>query len=152
MSREKHALIFGASGISGNALCMQLLEYPTKDTWSRITGLTNRPVTVKEAQLPEDPRLELVNDIDLSSSVDSVKDKLKEKVKNLETVTHVFYMGMKTFGYRLTVAFTHRPDQVRLRTVNVPMFQTAIEAIDALAPNLEHVILQTGGKVLKPSS
>jgi hypothetical protein len=46
------------------------------------------------------------------------------------------------------IAFTHRPDQVRLRTVNVPMFRTAIEAIDALAPNLEHVILQTGGQVI----
>ena len=94
MPPDKHALIFGASGISGNALCLQLLEYPKKDTWTRITGLTNRPVTVQEAYLPQDPRLELVSGIDLSSSVEEVKETLKEKVKGIENVTHVFYMGM----------------------------------------------------------
>jgi hypothetical protein len=94
MSRDKHALVFGASGISGNTLCAQLLQYPSKDTWTRITGLSNRPVTIKEAFLPDDPRLELVSGIDLSSTVNDVKEKLKEKVKDLEKITHVFYMGI----------------------------------------------------------
>jgi hypothetical protein len=35
----------------------------------------------------------------------------------------------------------------KLRQVNDALFKTAIEAIDSLAPNIEHVILQTGGKV-----
>lgn len=148
MAKEKHALVFGASGISGNSLCRQLLQYPSKDTWARVIACSNRPVAKKNAQLPEDPRLELVHGIDLSSELEDVKSKMKEKIKNIEKVTHVFYMGLHFILRRLIFpAFTNRPDQVRLRTVNVPMFKTAIEAIDTLAPNLEHVILQTGGKV-----
>jgi len=89
----KHALIFGASGISGNALCEQLLVYPDKTTFSKITGLTNRPLSIEDAYLPKDERLVLVSGIDLSDPEDEVKKVLKEKVKDIEKVTHVFYMG-----------------------------------------------------------
>ena len=89
----KHALIFGASGISGNALCEQLLVYPDKSTFSKITGLTNRPLSIEDAHLPKDERLELIGGIDLSDPLDEVKKILKEKVKDIEKVTHVFYMG-----------------------------------------------------------
>ncbi len=91
----KHALIFGASGISGNALCEQALVYPDKSTFSTITGLTNRPLSIEDAYLPKDDRLELVSGIDLSDPLDEVKKTLKEKVKGIEKVTHVFYMGTR---------------------------------------------------------
>ena len=45
------------------------------------------------------------------------------------------------------VAYTQQPDYDTLREVNVPLMRRAVEAIDALSPALEHVILQTGGKV-----
>jgi hypothetical protein len=45
------------------------------------------------------------------------------------------------------VAYTQQPDYDTLREVNVPLMKRAVEAIDALSPALEHVILQTGGKV-----
>jgi nucleoside-diphosphate-sugar epimerase len=88
-----HALIFGASGISGWALCNQLLAYPSKDSFSRVTGLTNRPLSIEDAKLPHDPRLELLSGIDLSGTVESVKQDLEKKVKDIKDVTHVFFMG-----------------------------------------------------------
>ncbi|KAF7586306.1 hypothetical protein BBP40_009088 [Aspergillus hancockii] len=97
----KHVLIFGASGISGWSLMNQSLSYPTSSTFSRITGLCNRPLTKKDAWLPDDPRLNIVPGIDLTASVETVTEQLKDKVH---------------------------------------------EAISTVAPNLEVVILQTGGK------
>jgi hypothetical protein len=90
---SKHALIFGASGISGNSLCNELLVYPSRDTFSKITGLTNRPLSIKDALLPNDPRLELVSGIDLSDPLEEVKKLLKKDVKDVQNVTHVFFMG-----------------------------------------------------------
>jgi hypothetical protein len=91
---KKHALVFGASGISGNALCAELLHYPSTSTFARVTGLTNRPLTVKQAALPADPRLELVSGVDLTKDVEDVESALKSKVKDISGVTHVFFMGM----------------------------------------------------------
>lgn len=42
--------------------------YPTKDTFSQITGLTNYPLSLGDAHLPKDPRVELVSGIDLTLS------------------------------------------------------------------------------------
>jgi|SRR5271156_5075084 len=95
MATGKHALIFGASGISGNSLCNELLVYPTKDTFARIVGLTNRPLTVRDAYLPEDARLELISGIDLSKSIEYIKEELEKKVKDIHQITHVFFMGTR---------------------------------------------------------
>jgi hypothetical protein len=51
-------------------------------------------------------------------------------------------------GNSLTLAYIQVDGFAKLREVNVALLKTAIEAIDSLAPNLQHVILQTGGKVL----
>jgi len=96
MATGKHALIFGASGISGNSLCNELLVYPAKDTFARIVGLTNRPLTVRDAYLPEDPRLELISGIDLSKSLEYIKTELEKKVKDIHEITHVFFMGIRS--------------------------------------------------------
>ena len=45
------------------------------------------------------------------------------------------------------IAYTQQPDYDTLREVNVPLMKRAVEAIDALSPALEHIVLQTGGKV-----
>jgi nucleoside-diphosphate-sugar epimerase len=90
----KHALIFGASGISGWALLNQTLQYPTPTTFNRVTGLCNRPWTNKDAYLPDDQRLNIVSGIDLTQPVETVKAQLKEKVEKVETVDVVFFCGM----------------------------------------------------------
>ena len=60
---------------------------------------------------------------------------MKQKIKNVEGVTHVIF-----------TAYIEKPDFESLRTVNTDLLKTAISAIDHLAPNLQSVVLQTGGK------
>lgn len=88
-----HALIFGASGISGWSLLNQARTYPSSTTFKRTTGLTNRPFSLEQAQLPEDDRIQIVPGIDLTKSLDEVTSLLKSKVKDAETISHVFFTG-----------------------------------------------------------
>lgn len=60
---------------------------------------------------------------------------MKEKIKNVEEVTHVIF-----------TAYIEKPDFETLRTVNTDILKTGISAIDQLAPKLQSVVLQTGGK------
>lgn len=89
-----HALIFGASGISGWSLLNQTRHYPSPTTFARITGTTNRPLTLEQAQIPSDERIKLVSGVNLTNPVDEVVVALKEKVPDIDTVTHVFFTGM----------------------------------------------------------
>lgn len=124
MTPTKHALVFGASGISGNSLCDKLLVYPTRDTFARVTGLTNRPLSVKDANLPNDPRLELVSGIDLTKSVEDVKRELKKKVKNVRNVTHVFYMGIINVHLLNLIMFFSLHPNFRLQVIERSQRQT----------------------------
>lgn len=88
------ALVFGASGISGWAVTKNLLNYPTATTFSRIIGLTHRPMDLENSQLPtDDPRLEIYSGVNLRSDLSSVIDQLKATVPRLDEVTHVYYCG-----------------------------------------------------------
>lgn len=87
------ALIFGASGISGWAVTKCALSYPTPTTFDRVIGLTNRPLPLEKSGLPNDTRLELYHGVNLRENLDEVLSQLKEKVPNLEDVTHVYYLG-----------------------------------------------------------
>ena len=80
-------------------------------------------------------RLQLVSGIDLTGSVDSVVKSMKEKIKNVDSVTHVIF-----------TAYIEKSNFDSLRTVNTEILKAGISAIDQLAPNLQSVVLQTGGK------
>lgn len=134
-SDKKHALVFGASGISGWAILNQALTYPTPTTFSRITGLTNRPLTLEDACLPPDPRLHLASGVDLTSSVSNVVSALKAKIPDVESTTHVFFTAYIAAG-----------DFQATKQINTSILDVAVRAVEQLAPNLETVILQTGGK------
>ncbi|KAL4871584.1 hypothetical protein BDV12DRAFT_183687 [Aspergillus spectabilis] len=118
-SSGKHALIFGASGISGWSFLSQCLQYPTPSTFRRLTSLCKRPLSKTDAHLPDDPRLDLVSGIDLTQPVAHIADQLKTKIHEVETVT--------------------------LRKTNSAILRTAIKSISAVSRNLDTVILQTGG-------
>jgi hypothetical protein len=92
---EDHvALVFGASGISGWAVMQNLLTYPSPTTFGRIIGLTNRPLSKAESNLPEDDkRVELYSGIDLRQELEEVKKRLSNTIPRLEEVTHVYYCG-----------------------------------------------------------
>lgn len=88
------ALVFGASGISGWAVTKNLLSYPSASTFTRVIALTNRPRSLAECSLPQNPRLELYSGIDLRGNLDQVLRRMKEKIPNLHEITHMYYCGM----------------------------------------------------------
>lgn len=94
--KGKHALIFGASGISGWSLMNQCLSYPSPSTFHRITGLCNRHIEKEALLLPNDSRLNIVSGIDLRGSVEIVMEQLKTKVEDIISVDIVFFCGKPT--------------------------------------------------------
>ncbi|KAF7978262.1 hypothetical protein HWV62_1092 [Athelia sp. TMB] len=136
-STQKHAIIIGASGISGWRVVKELLQYPTPTTFGSVTGVTNRPLTVEEAGLPVDARIRLVSGVDLTASPDSVIKTLQERVPTIEEITHAYiYVYSQSPKEGQTVA-----------DINAQLVDSAVLALKALSPRLEHVILQTGGKM-----
>ncbi|KAB2569977.1 Short chain dehydrogenase sirQ [Lasiodiplodia theobromae] len=130
-----HALILGASGISGWSLLNQARSYPTPTTFARITGTTNRPLTLDQTHIPNDPRVHIASGIDFTKPVEEVARSLKEKIPDVKTVSHVFY-----------TAYVQTSDFESLKKVNIGLLDVAVRAIEAVSSNLQVVILQTGGK------
>lgn len=92
---DKHALIFGSSGISGWAVVNELLgDYPTTGIWGRVTALTNRPLDKKVSQWPDDRRLNIVSGIDLlNGSQNELELTMKNNISDIDSITHVYYYG-----------------------------------------------------------
>lgn len=96
----RHAIVFGASGLIGWAIIDQLLRcYPEAGTFSKITAVTNRQIELTETHWPAPgigcPTLQLVPGVDLRHG-DGAKlsSSLKQAVKDIDTVTHLFYLGI----------------------------------------------------------
>ncbi|KAK7230080.1 hypothetical protein V2G26_002250 [Clonostachys chloroleuca] len=130
-----HALIFGASGISGWSLVNQARMYPSETAFARITGTTNRPTTLEQLQIPSDDRIQIADGINLTKSADEVAATLKEKVPDIATVTHVFF-----------TAYIQTQDHESLKIKNTNLLKVAVEAVEKVAPEFKVLILQTGGK------
>jgi len=95
LPQGKHALVFGASGISGWALVNEIVhDYPAKGVFNKVTALTNRPLSLAVSQWPDDARLNIVSGIDLLNGGQQVLEaEIKSKVPHIEEVTHVYYLG-----------------------------------------------------------
>lgn len=97
MSSGGHALVFGASGLAGWGVVEQLLEqYPAKGTFDKVTAVVNRPINAADAlwPTPDSPTLDLVTNINLmAGTVETFTKLLKDKVKDIASVTHVYYFG-----------------------------------------------------------
>ncbi|KAK1985273.1 hypothetical protein LZ30DRAFT_810358 [Colletotrichum cereale] len=130
-----HALILGASGISGWSLMNQACTYPTPTTFRRITGTANRPLPLDEAHLPVDSRLHIASGIDFTKSVDEVAASLRRSIPDAETISHVFY-----------AAYAKGTDIENQVSLNTSLLEVAIQAVERVSLNLKVVVLQTGGK------
>ncbi|KAF1988255.1 hypothetical protein K402DRAFT_374052 [Aulographum hederae CBS 113979] len=129
------ALVFGSSGITGWAITRALLTYPSPSSFSRIIGLTNRPLSKKDAYLPvETGRIELYSGLDLSRGSEKAVSLLRD-VEELGEVNKVFY-----------VAYTaHEADHAECKRANVQLLETAIDLVETLCPKVDFWTLQTGG-------
>jgi hypothetical protein len=70
----------------------QCLSYPSSTSFSRITGLCNRPATKEDLFLPDDARLNIVSGIDLTAPLETVRRELG-RVDAIRTVDIVFFCG-----------------------------------------------------------
>ncbi|KAF2669344.1 hypothetical protein BT63DRAFT_401500 [Microthyrium microscopicum] len=122
-----HALIFGASGITGWAIVNQLLKgYPSPNDFSRITALTNRPLKHEETLWPKSDKLLLTTaNLMHDGGQAGLEKDLKEKVKDIDTVSHVFFFECE---------------------INVTLIDRAVKTIENLSKNLTFVVLPTGTK------
>ncbi|KAK4545423.1 hypothetical protein LTR36_002773 [Oleoguttula mirabilis] len=132
------ALVFGASGITGWAIVNESLTYPTSTTFSRIIGLTSRPLTVQDAGLPQDPRLQLYAGLDLSKDIESTVAYL-HAIPGIEHITHVYFAAYVHLGWGAS-------DSASRARENVKFLTSAVTAIETECPNLHFFTFPTGGK------
>jgi hypothetical protein len=75
-----------------------LSPYPDAGTFSKVTAITNRPVTLSKSHwpisAPDRPDLQLVSGIDLRHGDGAtLAETLKHAVREVESVTHIYYLG-----------------------------------------------------------
>lgn len=60
-----------------------------------MTALTNRPLSPEAAQWPASPKLQVVSGVDLLNpqGQNALDAELREKVKNIKEITHVYFFG-----------------------------------------------------------
>lgn len=93
----KRALVFGASGVTGWSFVNELLnDYPKKNIWESVGAMTNRPLKQEDSLWPADSRLQIVSGVNLLSGQDEIEKALKDNVKDIEKITHVYYLGSRT--------------------------------------------------------
>jgi len=137
MSSANHALVYGASGITGWAIVNQILNnFPSADAFSKVTALTNRPLPAEVAQWPESDKLQVVSGLDLLKGDQSALERtMRERVKDLDSVTHVYF-----FAYIMDA------DPAKEISVNIDLLKRAVEAIEHSSSKLKFVVLPTGTK------
>lgn len=90
----KRAIVFGASGVTGWSFINELLhDYPKQGIWEGVVAMTNRPLKQEDSLWPSDPRLQIISGLNLLESQEAIEEALQSKVKDLEKVTHVYYLG-----------------------------------------------------------
>lgn len=117
-----------------------LLTYPTLTTFTRVIGLTNRPLSREVSQLPSDQRIEIYSGMDLLSREQSLRQ--IAAIPGIKHTTHVYF-----------AAYTgHGSSYEDLRKVNDEILVNAVGAVEICCPDLRFFTLQTGGKVRIPLS
>ncbi|QOS79131.1 SDR family oxidoreductase [Paenibacillus sp. JNUCC31] len=113
------ALVIGAAGVIGRNLIDHLMTLPEWD----IIGVSRRGG--KDASGLRYISADLLNEADTQA-----------KLSDLTTVTHIFY-----------AAYQDRPTWAELVEPNLAMLVHVVNAIEPIAPNLQHISLMQGYKV-----
>jgi hypothetical protein len=91
--------VIGASELVGWSVANQLLQpFPSPSPFRKITALINRPLALDKWFWPDNapgkPELSLTSGMDLLHEDARFEHLLKEKVHDVESVSHVYYFGM----------------------------------------------------------
>ncbi|WP_323796319.1 SDR family oxidoreductase [Nisaea sp.] len=114
----KTALVLGASGMLGGAICRRLIEDGQK-----VVGVSRRP--------PREPLPITYLSMDLLDPADC-----RTKAAELSDITHIFYAGRAPHGEGGNESVED----------NLAMLVNAVDAVSAAAPGLRHVNLMHGTK------
>ncbi|PYH94531.1 hypothetical protein BO71DRAFT_450011 [Aspergillus ellipticus CBS 707.79] len=123
MTTPNHALVFGASGINGWAWAFVNELIPTP-AFTRITALTNRPLSPSQTLWPASPKLHLVSGIDLLTQIPHLPD-----------VTTVYFC-----------AYIFNADPAVETDCNIAILRNTLVAVEALCPRFRVLVLPTGVK------
>ncbi|MDQ0998309.1 nucleoside-diphosphate-sugar epimerase [Phyllobacterium ifriqiyense] len=117
--KTKKAVVVGANGIIGSNLIAHLVELGDWD----IVGLSRRggETVGKVSHIA----------VDLLNAAEA-----KAKLSHLTNITHIFY-----------AAYQDRPSWAELVAPNLAMLVNVVNAIEPIAPSLEHISLMQGYKV-----
>ncbi|CAK7221530.1 hypothetical protein SBRCBS47491_004556 [Sporothrix bragantina] len=134
---SKHALVLGASGITGWATVNELLtDHPDAQQFSKVTALTNRVLPWDISKWPQNSKLNVVSGIDLlDGTQEDLETNLKNVISNINTVTHVFFN-----------AYKFSSNMVEQSRSNADMLERCVTAAESLCPAFEFIVLPTGGK------
>ncbi|PLB48513.1 nucleoside-diphosphate-sugar epimerase GsfE [Aspergillus steynii IBT 23096] len=120
------AFVTGANGISGLAIVEHLIRQPSSE-WSKIVITSRSPLK----NYYVDPRVRFIA-LDFMQPAETIQDQIKDVCKD---VTHAFF-----------TSYIHDNDFDKLPEKNGPLFRNFLESVDVACPELERVVLQTGGK------
>lgn len=133
----------------------ECLRYPSKQTFSRVIGLSNRPLSREAAHVPDDPRLEIHSGLDLTDG-NQTNEKLGS-IPNIGDVTHVYFVGefrpTSGLGSRIDIMTSlivytgHGGDPKEIVKLNAAIVDNTLIALNKLCLKIEFFVLQTGGKV-----
>lgn len=96
---QYHAVVIGASGLIGWGVVNELLSQDSiaAGTFGRVTALINRPINRDDTfwpdKHPRQPKLLMVDRVNLMDNEDKITAMLKDRISDANTITHVYYFG-----------------------------------------------------------
>jgi nucleoside-diphosphate-sugar epimerase len=123
----KVALITGGNGITGSAVLEYLVAHTTAKEWSKIIVTSRSPFKTTV----QDDRITFIA-LDLSKDPAILIEKMSSVCAE---VTHAY-----------SSSYVHKDDFAELNKANEALFSNFLDALIAVAPNLQNCTLQTGGK------
>lgn len=121
------AFITGGNGITGSAILEYLVNNTTSSEWSKIIVTSRSPFKTTV----HDDRITFIA-LDLSESPEILIEKMRPMCGD---VTHAYFSS-----------YIHKSDFKELNIANEKLFSNFLDALLAVAPNVENCTLQTGGK------
>jgi nucleoside-diphosphate-sugar epimerase len=121
------ALITGGNGITGSAIIEYLAKNTTASEWSKIIVTSRSPFKTTV----HDDRITFIA-LDLSNDPNDLIEKMRPVCGG---VTHAYFSS-----------YVHKDDFKELNIANEKLFSNFLDALIAVAPELENCALQTGGK------
>lgn len=96
---QNHAVVIGASGLIGWGVVDELLSQDSlaAGIFGRVTTIVNRPIKRDDTFWPDEhpgqPKLLMVDGVNLMDEEEKVIATLRDKIPDAQTITHVFYFG-----------------------------------------------------------